>query len=82
MKHKTKNSLDPFPTTNIKVFNYNIAQVKISQNKTVKSIEVNGDIPAKILAISSEKGTAIDFEMTLQYPLSPIPLYLCNGNEK
>lgn len=80
MERKTKNLIYSVSRTHIKVFNY-IFNVKISQIKIVKPIEVDHDILTKTLAISSKKRKAIDFGMALQYPLSPIPLRLCNGNK-
>ena len=79
MERKIKNLIYSVSRTHIKVFNY-IFNVKISQIKIVKPIEVD-HILTKTLAISSMKRKAIDFGMALQYPLSPIPLRLCNGNK-
>ena len=47
MEPEAKSSLDRIPGRKIKVLNYNKAKVKISQNKTVKSIKVNGNILPK-----------------------------------
>ena len=76
---RSKNLIYSVSRTHIKVFNY-IFNVKISQIKIVKPIEVD-HILTKTLAISSMKRKAIEFGMALQYPLSPIPLRLCNGNK-
>ena len=56
MEPKTKRSCGSIPGTNIKLFIYHKAKVKILKNKTVKSMEVNFIILAKMLAISSKQG--------------------------
>ena len=41
---------------------------------------MNGDILAHLLYVSQNTGKNIDFEKALTYPLSEIPLSLCNAN--
>ena len=43
-----------------------------------KSVEVNRDILAKLLAISLLREKVIDFKKALQFPIDEVPLSLCN----
>ena len=70
----------PISRTNIKGFKHNKMKVKLTKSKVCKSLEINRDILGKLLALSSKSGKPIDFEKALEYPLSPIPLSLCNGD--
>ena len=71
---------EPISRCKIKGFKHNKVKVSIAKNNVIKSLEVNRDILAKILSISVQSGKPIDFEKALQYPLSPLPLSLCNGD--
>ena len=43
-----------------------------------KSVKVNRDTLAKLLAISLAREKVIDFKKALQFPLGEVPLSLCN----
>ena len=77
---QTKKFHDPIVRANIKGFQQNKVKLQLKQHKSWKTLEINRDILGKILAISSKSGKVIDFEKALTYPLSPIPLSLCNGD--
>ena len=44
------------------------------KNQKERTIEVNRDILGWLVRLSLSSGKAVDFELALQYPLSPIPL--------
>lgn len=67
---------DPIKRNNIKGF-------RSSTNRKVKeknAAEVNRDILARLLYLSSKASKVIDFEKALTYPLSDVPLSLCNAD--
>lgn len=68
------------PITRCKVIGFGRKKVKVAMKNSVKAIEINRDILAKILSASIKSGKPIDFEKSLQYPLSPLPLSLCNAD--
>ena len=76
----TKAFHGPISRTNIKGFQPNQMEVNVTQNKVVKALEINRVILGMNLTLSSKSEKPIDFEKALQYPLSPIPLSLCNGD--
>ena len=67
---------DPIKRNEIKGFNSMIKK----NSSTKKSVDVNRDILAHLLYLSNNKGKIIDFGKALEYPLSTVPLSLCNAN--
>ena len=45
-----------------------------------KSVEVNRDILSMLLSLTVRKQKVIDFQAALSYPLSQVPLSLCNSD--
>jgi hypothetical protein len=68
---------DPIKRNTVKGFNY-VPSKKKAQIK--KNVEVNRDILARLIYLSNSSGRIIDFEKVLTYPLSNVPLSLCNPN--
>ena len=48
----------------------------IAKKNSLTTAEVNRDVLGYLLRLKMKTGSAIDFEETLKYPLSPIPLSL------
>ena len=50
----------------------------VKENGTMKTLDANRNIISYLLAVSAKTQQAIDFESTLQFPLSPVPLNIAN----
>ena len=70
----------PISRSKYKTFSATKKTVTIRKNKQTKSIPVNRDILGTLLSFSIKYGKVVDFDKALRYPLSPIPLSLCNGD--
>ena len=68
---------DPIKRNHTKGFNL---KNKKTRMKNKKSVDVNRDILARLLYISTKKGKTIDFEKALRYPLSEVPLSICSAD--
>ena len=69
---------DPIKRNANKGFGTNTKKTVLSNKK---SIDVNRDILAKLLSISTkQQEKKIDLEKALTYPLSEVPLSLCNAD--
>ena len=76
---KSTNFHLPISRNKIKCFQQSKVQLSIVKVKAAKSLEVNRDILAKLLSTPVQSRKPID-EKALQYPLSPVPLSLCNAD--
>ena len=76
---KSTNFHLPISRNKIKCFLQSKVQLSIVKDKATKSLEVNRDILTKLLSTPVQSRKPID-EKALQYPLSPVPLSLCNAD--
>ncbi|MEM7298253.1 MAG: hypothetical protein AAF391_08310 [Bacteroidota bacterium] len=67
------------PIKRNKLLNFQTNSFKQSKAKN-KSTEVNRDILSMLLSLSVRKQKVIDFQTALSYPLSQVPLSLCNAD--
>ena len=67
------------PIKRNKLLNFQTNTFKQSKAKN-KSTEVNRDILSMLLSLSVRKQKVIDFQTALSYPLSQVPLSLCNAD--
>ena len=71
---------DPIKRNKVTLFQQSTKSVTLQKNGATKTIEVNRNIIGKLLSISAKVSKPIDFEFTLGYPLSPVPLSLSNAD--
>ena len=67
---------DPIKRQKVSLFKNTTGKVILKQKGNEKTIEVNRDVLAKLLALSTKHNKVIDFEVALTYPLSPVPISL------
>ena len=80
LKSTRKEFHTPITRNNYKLFKTATKTVVAKTSNAVKTIEVNRNILGKLLYISANNDKPIDFETALKYPLSPIPLSICNAD--
>ena len=66
---------DSLPPAKVKLFKQCCQKVNLLRNGKMKTLEVNGTL----LAISAKTNRVIDFNLALEYPLSPVPLNIANA---
>ena len=69
---------DGLPRTKVKLFKQCCQKINLLKDGKMKTLEVNCNIISTLLAISAK--TVIDFNMALEYPLSPVPLNIANAD--
>ena len=69
---------DPIRRNKITLFKQTSKSVTVSRNGKTSIVEVNRNIIGKLLAISAKRSKAVDFEVSLCYPLTSTPLSLSN----
>ena len=72
---------DPINRQKVSLFKNTIRKVILKQKGNEKTIEVNRDVLAKLLALSTKHNKVIDFEVALTYPLSPVPISLSHPDD-
>lgn len=77
LKEKSVTFHTPIKRNPVKTFKFNVKKTITKNNKT---IEVNRDILSKLLSIAIKQDKKIDFEKSLEYPLSEVPLSICNAD--
>ena len=63
---------DSLPRTKVKLFKQCCRKVNLQKDGKMKTLEVNRNIISTLLAILDKTNKVIDFNMTLEYPLSPV----------
>ena len=71
---------DGLPRTKVKLFKQCCQKVNLLKDGKMKTLEVNRNIISTLLAISAKTNRVIDFNMALEYPLSPVPLNIANAD--
>ena len=71
---------DGLPRTKVKLFKQCCQKVNLLKDGKMKTLEVNRNIISILLAISAKTNRVIDFNMALEYPLSPVPLNIANAD--
>ena len=71
---------DGLPRTKVKLFKQCRQKVNLLKDGKMKTLEVNRNIISTLLAISAKTNRVIDFNLALEYPLSPVPLNIANAD--
>ena len=71
---------DGLSLTKVKLFKQCCQKVNLLKDGKMKTIGVNRNIISTLLAISAKTNRVIDFNMALEYPLSPVPLNIANAD--
>ena len=66
---------DGLPRTKVKLF-----KQCCQKDGKMKTLEVNRNIISTLLAISANTNRVVDFNMVLEYPLSPVPFNIANAD--
>ena len=76
----TKSFSDKIKKSQLKMFHNSFVKVKVSTSDKQQEIQVQSNILAKLVHLSSFTKSAINFEETMCFPLAPVSLPLSHYN--